>query len=235
MIEKRRPHFQRMRHAHPVGFIQNVVRQIVALIDQKIPVEKPAAVVQRERVDQFRQSASVQYRADSLALLSRKSAVPEEMRLIGIESAPFQPAFDLVLEADLLIRNRPVPVERVMDQLPCRPWQPPERPRRPVCKVRQISAEQLVRAFSRKRDRHMLAAQTRQVPYWKRSGVRARLIRKKCEVFDRVPQVRLRAQVEFVVIGSVYLRDLPEVPAFVKTPARKRNRKRLQLSRCLGR
>lgn len=39
VIEKRRPHFERMRHAHAVGLDENIVRQKILLIEPQISGE----------------------------------------------------------------------------------------------------------------------------------------------------------------------------------------------------
>src|SRR5437867_3462660 len=39
MIEKRRPHFKRMGHAHSIHFAQNVVREVVVKVEKQIPLD----------------------------------------------------------------------------------------------------------------------------------------------------------------------------------------------------
>ena len=39
MVQERRPHFERMRHAHAVALVEDVVWQIVALVEPEIAIE----------------------------------------------------------------------------------------------------------------------------------------------------------------------------------------------------
>ncbi len=40
VIEQRRPHFERMRHAHTIHLAEQIVLQVVVLIEQQITVQK---------------------------------------------------------------------------------------------------------------------------------------------------------------------------------------------------
>jgi hypothetical protein len=94
VIEKRWTHFERMRHAHPIGLIENVVRQVIALIRQeKIAVAEAWRIRKKLRLQ------------ETAALFARESAVPEHMSLIRRKEGSRQQAFDLVLEPDLFIGN----------------------------------------------------------------------------------------------------------------------------------
>src|ERR1700722_18790221 len=98
MIEKRRPDFKGMRHAHPVALVKNIVRQIGKLIE-------PQEVVARQSKRRL-----FNWLDKQLPFLRiRKSSVPEEMRVDRIEQRSAQHARDLVIEANLVVRNRQQP------------------------------------------------------------------------------------------------------------------------------
>src|SRR5438477_10334574 len=52
MIEKRRSHFKRMGHAHPINFAQNVVRQVIVKIETQILFELGISIHALEQIVQ---------------------------------------------------------------------------------------------------------------------------------------------------------------------------------------
>src|ERR1022692_759102 len=72
VIQERWTNLQRMRHAHPVRLVQNIVRQIVTLIHPQIPVQH-APWRHPELVNQSPQPAPIRPRPDLRQLLRRKS------------------------------------------------------------------------------------------------------------------------------------------------------------------
>ena len=87
VIQERRPHLERVRHAHAIALIQDVVGQIVMLIDEQVPVQVTDARRTRgNAVDEMTRVVSVAEGADLLPLGGGESAVPEEMRLVGMEA-----------------------------------------------------------------------------------------------------------------------------------------------------
>ena len=48
MVEQRRPHLQRMRHAHAVDLAEQIVLQVVLLVEQQITVEESDLVRRRQ-------------------------------------------------------------------------------------------------------------------------------------------------------------------------------------------
>ncbi len=74
--------------------------------------------------------------------------------------------------------------------------------------MRQVSAEQFVRAFSAQRHRRRLAGHARQKPHRQRAGIRIRLIAVIRELMNRLRQILPGVQIEFGVLGSVAARLL---------------------------
>src|SRR5919108_3790763 len=78
MIEKRRPHFERMGHAHPIHFAQNVVRQVVVKIETQILLELGVSI---HAPEQILQRAVFCLQEQSGFLFLGKGTGPENVRL----------------------------------------------------------------------------------------------------------------------------------------------------------
>ena len=106
MIEKRRPHFDRMRHAGAIHFGQDIVRQKVFLIEPEVspanrrPPQASSCNDGIERRRQFRLNQGV------LFLVVERSA-PVNMGARRGHPAAFQEPLQLVFESDLVVRYRP--------------------------------------------------------------------------------------------------------------------------------
>jgi len=145
-IEERRPHLERMGHAHAVGLVEDVIRQVITLVHPQVPVQH-ARAFNSQSIHQPAQPVPVGAAADLLPLLVGEGAVPEEVRLVGVQPAPIDPAFQHVLQADLVVRDRQAAPHRAANQPADRRRHHPKRPDQAVGRIRQIPAEQLVGPF----------------------------------------------------------------------------------------
>ena len=80
--------------------------------------------------------------------------------------------------------------------------------------MREIAAEQFIRTFAAEADRRLGLAELGKKPDRKRSGVGRGLIRVICEFLNRISQVDLRIQIQFLMIGLVSLRRPREYRRF---------------------
>ena len=90
MIKKWRPHFQRVRHAHAVRLIQNIVGKKISLIEPQIRRE---IIVCFGAITQFAQNAverGRQFRMHESRLVRfGEGSVPVDMRAIGTHQRAF--------------------------------------------------------------------------------------------------------------------------------------------------
>src|SRR5437879_1586144 len=100
MVEKWRPHFQRMRHAHAVNLIEDIVRKIVALVKKHIAVQSAAVSHGGKNVVHGTGS-----RVGKEFALFRfgKSAIPVDVRVFRSKQRTLQKAFYFVFETDLVV------------------------------------------------------------------------------------------------------------------------------------
>src|ERR1700688_3887505 len=108
MVEKRRPHFQRMRHAHAVCFIQNIVGKKEFLIEpqirlQMVAANEPIAEAAENAVESVRKFRAQQ----GCFLCFRESAIPVDMSALRSDEGALEKSLQLVFEADFFVRNRP--------------------------------------------------------------------------------------------------------------------------------
>ena len=108
VIEERRSHFDRVRHAHAIGLHQDVVGQVVLLIEPQIRTQiarehEPLATRENgiERARKLRRSRT---------LFSSSEKVPFQYTCAraGVIRRAFQQPLQLVFQADLLVGDRPV-------------------------------------------------------------------------------------------------------------------------------
>src|SRR5262245_44958937 len=98
MIEKRRAGFERMRHAHAIALIQDVVGEVADLIEPKELIEG-AGLGRLFGKEVFERLVAVESRQSPLSTVI-EGAIPEEMRLHRIEHGAGKKPFRFVLEAD---------------------------------------------------------------------------------------------------------------------------------------
>src|ERR1700675_2298040 len=74
----------------------------------------------------------------------------------------------------------------------------------------------------------MLLGEAREKPNGQSARIRTRLVGIVHKILDGFAEIRLRIEIQFVMFSSVVLCDLPNVPAFIETPAAKSDRESLQ-------
>ena len=106
VIEQRRTHLKRVRHAHAVDFVEQVVGQVVQLIEQQIPVDETDfggcwQVAEAARADDGRSVP------EATAASASTENDPFQNRWASSEwsSGALQPALQLVFEADLRVET----------------------------------------------------------------------------------------------------------------------------------
>src|SRR5579864_433559 len=145
MIEKGRPHFNGVSHAHAVHLHQDVVGQKIFLIEPQV---RSDAISTERTLTQFAQDAIQRVgkrRMQQGAFLGRReSSIPIDVRLVGGHQTTFEKALELVLEADLFVRDGPV-TQSSKGQTYGTGRQAPNAPRESVRSIREVAAEDLVR------------------------------------------------------------------------------------------
>ncbi len=109
VVEKRRPHFQRMRHAHAVRLVQDVVGKIVSLVERQVgsQVVGPRAKPDRKSARIASSAGGSSACSRSRFSASRKGSIPIDVRPLGRHQLAFKKPLQLIFEADFLIGNRP--------------------------------------------------------------------------------------------------------------------------------
>ena len=152
MIEERRPHFQRMRHAHAIRLVQNIVGKKVSLIEpqigREIIVPRPKLIAQfaEDTVQsgrQLRTQASRRFCASEkvpfqkTCARSGSAASPREIASAWYSKLIFSSETGHASSAPSASRAEPVAAIA-------------GPARQPIRSIRQIAAEQFVRAFATK-------------------------------------------------------------------------------------
>ena len=140
MIEERWPNFQRVRHAHPVCLVEDVVGQVVILID-----------VQEVACQQRRPLSIEAGLQQCLPLPGAERSIPEEVRLSGGSKGSLQHPLHFVVEADFVVGHRQQPATPTPPSSAAGAGQPQFRGV-PIRKIGVVAAEQLVGAFAAERD-----------------------------------------------------------------------------------
>ena len=109
VIQKRRPHLERVRHAHAVALVQDVVGQVAELVEPQVAVElarlrRPAGGSHSNSrwIGAWSSKAHSSRFSDTLNAPFQKTWASS-----GAEQRARQEPLQLVLEADLLVGRRP--------------------------------------------------------------------------------------------------------------------------------
>jgi hypothetical protein len=101
-IEKWRPNFQRVRHAHAIHFVKDVVRKVVSLVEIKKALQSTPFHFSQPASQSI--LASEQIHGPLFALGMR--AVPKTMRQLRRKQTAFQESLELVFKTDAAILDR---------------------------------------------------------------------------------------------------------------------------------
>src|SRR5438445_6568775 len=170
-IKKWGPNLQRVRHAHPIDFVENVIREVVALIE----IQKALQSASFHFFEQAPQSILAGEQIHGSLCTLGMSAVPETVRQLRRKQAAFQKALDLVFKSDAAILDRQLhrTTERCASE---KPRQPANDSAIAVCFVRKISGEQLVGSLAAEGHCRSLTSHAGQEPSRQSAGVRAGLV-----------------------------------------------------------
>src|SRR5260370_2324439 len=104
MIQKWRPNLHRVRHAHAVAFVEDVVRKVVALIQPQLAIQiSYLSGLPRQAFEQRSDGRMPVVEMQLPFLGFGKSSVPEQMSFRGIEKGTLQQTLQFILKADLLV------------------------------------------------------------------------------------------------------------------------------------
>src|SRR5256885_3067824 len=101
-IEERRPNFQRVRHAHAIDFVKDVVRKVIALIEIKKALQSTPFHFSQPAPQSILAGEQIHGPLFALGM----SAVPEAMRQLRRKQAAFQKPLKLVFKTDAAILDR---------------------------------------------------------------------------------------------------------------------------------
>ena len=210
MVEKGRPDFDRMGHADAIRLHQNIIGQVVLLVEPEIRIQVAAVAPKLPaQVGQYivqRQRELLGHQVPLLRIGER--TVPENVSALGRHQAARQQPLDFVLQRNLVVRHGPSLHQR-LTQAQRGFRQQPQVLRDAAGAIRQISAEQLIRAFAAQRDFGLRAAQLRQEPQRQRAGIGAGLVGVVCELLDRAFQILIGGiEVELLMLGAVLAHHL---------------------------
>ena len=209
VIQERRTHFQRMRHAHPVRLVQNIVRQVVVLIHRQIPVQH--ALRRRSPVRPPASADPLPFVPGRICSSCSGENVPFQKKCASSGSSRLPSSHRFSLYSRLILSSDTGKYRSSAPRISrrSRAGTSAERPRQPVRLIRQVSAEQLVRAFAGERHRHVPPAHPREEPHRQRPRVRARFVGIIREILNRALQFHVRVQIEFVMVRPVDLAPSP--------------------------
>ncbi len=148
VVQKRRPHFQRMSHAHAVRFCEDIVRKIILLVEpeivrQIIPWNGSPAHFREDETE----SAGKRCMKQVLFLCVGEGSVPMDVRAFRWHAAAFEETLHLVFEADFFVGHRPV-AQSSGRELQSRGGQSPQGAGQAVGPVGDVPAEEFVGAFA---------------------------------------------------------------------------------------
>ena len=148
MIQERRPHFHRMRHAGVIHLGEDIVRKKILLIEPEIILQMFASQVVQHGIERGRQR-----RLDQRAPVPIvERSAPVHMRARRGHPAAFEETLQLVFEADFIVGHRPASRDR-KQRAERRTRQSAGGMRQQAGALHQVSAEQFICPFAAQRNR----------------------------------------------------------------------------------
>ena len=219
VVEEGRPDFERVRHAHAVALVEDVVGQIEQLVQPEVAVdEADLGGLGREAQGQGVGGGPVAIPAQGALLFGREGAVPEKMGGVGGEQRAAEEALELVLEADLVVGHRPQVKGGERGAAEGR-GNGAQGAGQAVREIGVVAAQQLVGAFAAQRHRDVLAAHAGEEPDGQGAGVGAGLVGIVGQLFDGGDHLHVGIEVELAVVGGVLFGHHAEVAALIETTA----------------
>src|SRR5215475_12121575 len=143
-----------MCHAHAVDFAKNVVGKVEVQIEMKIPAETGLG---RHTLQQPSDGPGIGSGKEFTLLALAEATVPEHVRFFGRQHRTVPEPLELVLETELFVRYRPAFRQRASSASK-RSRQSLRPAMVAIREIGNVAAEQLIRAFAGKADRHFFPA-----------------------------------------------------------------------------